>query len=400
MRRARTAAIATLATVLVLGGVACIVLNLTVPLTTDRNPVSNVIYLSNPIVLASVGGLLAIRMPGHWAGWTLLGVALVFDLDSFSTGVLAHYAADESRWSSWAPWAAWQDNWLWTLTFGALLFIILKFAEGTDNGRRLRAAGWAGMFAFALLFILAVCVPRNDTYKNVQLPFDTGLSMHFANAIVLPLFLSLLAASACAVVALVVRWRHCAGADRAQLRWMLWAFGWVVASLVMEQIVESVLAALHSHAPLLDGAVDVIAQLSLFTIPIAMYVSVTRYGLFEIDRVVSRTASYSVLTALLTISYVGIVTAATRLLPGRFNSFGVALATLAVAALFLPVRRRLVAVMDRRFNRGRVNAEQIISAFAERVRHEDANDPSGKDLLAAAHAVFQPSRASVWLMPR
>lgn len=395
----RTIAIGVLAGLLIAASIAGSVLELWSHESSGLDALNNLIYALTPITLAVVGGVLAVRRPDHWSGWTMLIAASAVAIDTLSKGVLQMDEAGHRWAATYVSWAAWFDNWTWTVAVGSLLLIVLKFAGGVPSTRWLRAIGWAGMGVLGLLVVVTMAASRAgaDPFRHVRTPIDVGIPVHVVSLLVSSLFFCVLAAFLAATVALIVKWRRSTGVEQAQLRWLMWSFGSVLAGLVISEFVDDVL---HDRPAILAGAINAISTATIVTIPIAIYVSVTRYGLFEIDRVISRTASYSVLTALLTISYVLIVTAATRLLPDRFNSFGVAVATLAVAALFLPVRRRLIALMDRRFNRGRVDAEHVISAFAERMRHDDAHDPSGRDLVAAAYAVFQPSHASVWLVPR
>jgi hypothetical protein len=395
VRRLRIPVTAGYAGLLIALGILGLALYVSAPNDGDFSRVSGFIFLADPIFVAAVGGLLAARRPDSWAGWDLLIVATAYITDSLSKGVISHYLAGE-RWPH-VPWAAWLDNWTWTVMFAGLLFAILRFAQGTERARVLRGIGWAGLWSFGALALVCASATHSVSHTAVATPVSFGFDLtNDSIAVAIPFAVGVVGLL-CATAALIIGRRHAAGTERAQLRWLLWSFSLFITVLVVSEAVSDVSTALHIHAPLVDDTLDVISQLAFLSIPVAMYISVTRYGLFEIDRVISRTVTYSVLTALLTISYVGIVTATTRLLPDRFNAVGVAAATLAVAALFLPVRRRLLAVMDRRFNRTRLDAEQVINAFAERVRRDDAHDPNGTELLAAVHQVFQPARASVWL---
>ena len=145
---------------------------------------------------------------------------------------------------------------------------------------------------------------------------------------------------------------------------------------------------------------DVLIKTSLISIPVAVAIAVTRHGLFEIGRVVSRTVSYSVVVVLLAAAYVAVVTSVSALVPGRMGSLPVVLATLAASALFVPVRRGVIGVVDRRFNRSRYDAASVVSEFAERVRGHAGQGSTGDDLVTAARQVLQPAHASVWLVPR
>lgn len=399
MTRVKPGATIALTVVLLALSVLGLALDVTARSAGDLNPVSEFIYLSNPLVLAAVGGVLAVRRPNHWAGWTLLIMAVAFVADSLSKGVFAHYEAHQHWTDGLAPWGVWLDDWVWTVILAGLLYTVLKFAGGTSYGRRLRAVGWAGMGMFAVLLLTSMAASGNDSYKRIPPAIHTSLSGTQASAVIFPVFLLAIVAIACATAALIIHSRHAAGAERARLRWLLWSFGSTIGLLITGQLLTGVLALLHTPGTLLYNGMDVIEQLSLFMIPIAIYVSVTRHGLFEIDRVISRTVTYSLLTAGFGIGYVVVVTSASRLVPDRFGSLPVAAATLAVVMLIVPVRRRVIALIDRRFNRSRYSAERVVEAFAEQVRRDGAEDPDGRDLVAAVSAALEPAHASVWLVP-
>jgi len=139
-----------------------------------------------------------------------------------------------------------------------------------------------------------------------------------------------------------------------------------------------------------------VALVALNAFPLSIGVAILKYRLYEIDRVISRTLAYVIVTGLLAGCYVGVVALGTDVLPFR-GSVAVAISTLVVAALFNPVRRRVQRAVDRRFNRARYNAEMTVAAFAARL--QDAVDPAAvqADLLGAVQRSLEPAHASVWL---
>jgi hypothetical protein len=136
--------------------------------------------------------------------------------------------------------------------------------------------------------------------------------------------------------------------------------------------------------------------LLLLCVPLAVAVAVLRYHLWDLDRLVSRTVTYAVVTALLVVPYLVVVPAASGLLQGS-GSLAVAAATLAVAALFSPVRRRVQDLVDRRFNRRRYDAAGTVEAFAARLRDQLDLDALHGELLAVVGQTMQPTTASLWL---
>jgi hypothetical protein len=188
---------------------------------------------------------------------------------------------------------------------------------------------------------------------------------------------------------LVVRFRRAHGIERQQLRWVALA-----AALL-------VVAAGAALVGLALGATEVVTwALSVWVagLPLAIGAAVLRYRLYDLDRIISRTVTYGLLTALLGLGYAVVVLGLGRLLP-QGSSLVVAGATLAVAALFGPVRRRIQALVDRRFNRRRHDTAETIQAFSVRLRDEVDLDALSTELLAVVDQTMQPTTASLWLRP-
>jgi hypothetical protein len=182
------------------------------------------------------------------------------------------------------------------------------------------------------------------------------------------------------LVSLVPRWRASAGIERQQYRWFI---GAILISMVA-------LAATYGTG----GSVLLVAAMN--AIPVALAVAVTRYGLFDLDRVVSRSASYAIVTGVLLATYALVVTSASLVL-GETSTLAVALATLVAAAMFQPLLRRVQRIVDRRFNRQRVDHEQAVNAFAGRLRDQLAGSDTGAALVGVAVATLEPTTASLWL---
>jgi MFS superfamily sulfate permease-like transporter len=133
-------------------------------------------------------------------------------------------------------------------------------------------------------------------------------------------------------------------------------------------------------------------------LPVCMGVAVLKYRLYELNRVISRVVSYTMITALLGGVFAGVILLADRVLPVK-GSVAVAVATLVIAALFNPLRRRVQHAVDRRFNRARYDAEAVVAAFTARLRHTVDLDALRHDLLGVTEDAFQPAHVSMWLAP-
>jgi hypothetical protein len=202
--------------------------------------------------------------------------------------------------------------------------------------------------------------------------------------------IALLVASASAPL---VRFRRARATQRQQLKW----FAYALALLMLDLVVPSL--PLPPWAKDMNGILVVVA---VWGIAAAIGIAVLRYRLYDIDRIVNRTLVYGLLTALLGGVYAGIVLLLGQLfgrIGGQPPTWAVAGATLAVAALFQPARRRIQAVVDRRFNRRKYDAAKTVEAFSVRLRDEVDLDALSAELLAVAHQTVQPTTAALWLRP-
>ena len=192
---------------------------------------------------------------------------------------------------------------------------------------------------------------------------------------------------------LIVRFRRARGAERQQLRWV--AFAAALSALGVVAIGALVPLLPQPGAELILG---VVTGAYLALLPLAMGVAILRYRLYDLDRIVSRTLAYGLLTVLLGGAYAGVVLGLGQRL-GQDSSLVVAGATLAVAAAFQPARRRIQQAADRRFNRRRHDAAQTIQAFSARLRDQLDLDTLTGELLAVVDQTMQPTQASLWLRP-
>jgi hypothetical protein len=191
-----------------------------------------------------------------------------------------------------------------------------------------------------------------------------------------------------AVLSLVVRFRHSRGDERLQLKWFTYA-GLALPVLLVGDLLP-------------DAVGNVLFAVGITFPPVAAGVAILRYRLYDIDRLLNRTLVYGLLTALLAGVYAGLVLLGGQLsghLGTRTPSWVVAAATLAVAALFQPARRRIQQAVDRRFNRRRFDAALTVEAFSGRLREELDLDALSRELLAVVDRTVQPTRASLWPRP-
>jgi len=193
-----------------------------------------------------------------------------------------------------------------------------------------------------------------------------------------------------AVVSVVLRYRRSAGEERLQLKWFAWATA-VSLGLIFALLPVAPMGA--TGQVIYDVAI--VAGLG-FALPTAIGVAVLKYRLYAIDRIISRTVSYVLVTGLVVGVYLGCVALLTRVLPVR-GSVGVAVSVLAAAALFTPLRRRVQAAVDQRFDRARYNAERVVTQFSVQLRDQVDIDVLGEDLRGVVDQVLAPAHLSLWL---
>jgi hypothetical protein len=195
------------------------------------------------------------------------------------------------------------------------------------------------------------------------------------------------AAGLAALVSLAFRYRRAGTTERAQLKWLIYAAAVIVVAL---------LAQIPIASSNLQNAISIGA---VALVPVAIGIAVLRYRLYDIDRVISRTVAYALVTGLLVGIYAGLVLLATGVL-GLHTSVAVAAATLVAAALFNPVRRRVQRAVDRRFNRARYDADKTVAAFAARLKDAANLDAVRDDLAVVVHQALEPAHVSLWVSER
>jgi hypothetical protein len=344
---------------------------------------------------ATVGAVLASRRPRHPVGWLLLALAL--------SGVATAAAAQYLTWGLLVrpgslPGARLVARSYLAVGFTALVligFVLLLTPTGSPPSPRWR--WWArSMVALPILLLVVVTLAPgrlDPRYQALGGPFDLrGLGGVLLVANQLGLAVTTVGMVA-AAGSLVWRFRRARGLERLQLRWVAWAAVLVVLSGVV--VLAALAIGVGGAAALLGWGVGVGAAV----LPLAVGAAILRYRLYELDRIVSRTLAYGLLTLLLGGGYAAVVLGLGRLLP-QGSSLAVAAATLAVAAVVQPARRRVQAAVDRRFNRRRYDAVRTIQAFSARLRQQVDLDTLTVELLAVVEQTMQPTQAWLWLRPQ
>jgi hypothetical protein len=350
------------------------------------------------VAYAVAGTILASRRPVNPVGWFLLTIGLVTALRGLA-GEYARYAlaGPHHPGHPGGVWAAWYVGWSLTLLFpdGVLTSLLLLFPDGRPLTRRWWAVFWAAaglaLSFLVITWLLPVPVKLGDGLPTVPNP----TAFHGLNHLVYDMagdgawvfsFVFLLLA----VVSVVLRYRRSAGEERLQLKWFAYA---VAVSLGL--IFALLPVAPMGSAGRLIYDIAIVAGIGL-AVPAAIGIAVLKYRLYAIDRIISRTVSYALVTALVVGVYLGCVALLTKVLPVR-GSAGIAVSVLAAAALFNPLRRRVQGAVDRRFNRARYDAERVVTQFSVQLRDQVDLDVLGDGLLGVVDEVLAPAHLSLWL---
>jgi hypothetical protein len=348
-------------------------------------------YVVAAVSAAMVGAVLASRRPSHPVGWLLLGLGLSLQVHGVAQEYVGYGLVGRPSSLPAPSYLIGFSHGTVVLWLSCASFVLLLTPTGKLPSPRWH--WWARLTAAAaLVFLLGSVIdaqPLSSQYPTIGNPLAVR-AMAGLVEVVLPLALVVVCLGVLvAAGSLVVRFRHARGTERQQLRWVALAAG------------LAPLAVLGTAAGLAVGSWVIVGwALGLYlALPVlATGAAILRYRLYDIDRIISRTLAYGLLTVLLGGAYAGVVLGLGQFL-GRASSLVVAGATLAVAALFQPARRRIQQLVDRRFNRRKYNAAQTIEAFSARLRDEVDLDTLSAEVLAVVDQTMQPTTASLWLRP-
>jgi hypothetical protein len=397
-RAARSFRLASPTTALVLGAVFALVALALVPLSVlaRQSPQVNGGEALGAVPFGVVGFVLARRVPRNPIGWIFLAIAICLLL-SIDSGFYAVISYPLGYHLPLAPAALFLYQ-LWGPALTLFALVVLLFPDGT-------LPSWASRVIICLFLAvlvgftvaLGVAVSGAVAGHHVQLDSFDGLVVidratgwfARAQAVSGTVGASILALG---VARQVVAWRRSSGERRQQLKWL--------ASGVLVAVVALVFGVASPESA--SGAARAFANVVSFGIvalPVSIGVAILRYRLYDIDRIISRTLAYTIVTGLLIGVYAGLVLLATEVF--KFHStVAVAAATLAAAALFSPLRRRVQQVVDRRFNRARYDADQMVAAFAARLKDAVDLDSLRDDLAGVVNLALEPAHISVWISHR
>jgi hypothetical protein len=341
-----------------------------------------------------VGALIASHRPENPIGWIFLAEGFCYGLLSAGDEYAIYALLTNSGALPLGAEASWLGQWIWAPGLGlSLVFLPLLFPDGHPPSHRWRPVGWLGGLSIGLTVVSSTILlwPERGPALLTGDESPSHVVHVLVDFIAVPM---LFVAGLGAVISLFVRFRRARGDERQQIKWFVSA-----AALTLVWITVFGQASLR-------GLPEVIVALSFLlvvpSIPIATGIAILRYRLYDIDRIINRTLVYGSLTLMLALVYFGGVTVTQALfqtLTGqeRLPQLVVVASTLVIAALFMPLRRRIQSFIDRRFYRSKYDAAKTLEAFSAKLRDETDLDALSHDLTSVVSETMQPAHVSLWL---
>jgi hypothetical protein len=367
-----------------------------IPLTlaAHQNPLDALSLLPLMGPFAVVGLVIARRQPANPIGWLMLALAPIYTI-SADTGLYSVIAFRHGHPDLPLARLAVALTGCWIVLPLLLPLPILLFPDGRVPTGRWRWTFWAYLVLDATLVIgSGISDTAAFTAHHVRVDHAGELAGSTTGApasIGVVLFVAATAIGLSWVARQVLAYRRSTGARRQQLKWLMSGGAVGVTGFVLALVFNG-----SSNAYLRALSVGFVGVIA---VPVSIGIGILKYRLYEIDRLISRTLSYTVVTGLLVGVYVGLVTLTTRTLP-LSSPVGVAASTLAAAALFHPLRKSVQRIVDRRFNRARYDADATVALFTAGLRDAVDLDRVQRDLLETVHRSVQPAQVSVWLTPQ
>jgi hypothetical protein len=376
------------------------------PSSWGTGGLSAVLYVYLPfLAFPFVGALIASRRPENPIGWLCLAIGTFWML-AITSGAYTLYGLRVASPGS-VPFPAAIGSLgeeLGPATAGLIgTYLILLFPDGRLPSRRWRPLAWLSGAVIVSMSVGGVLTPgKLEDLRGVRNPF--GLEQYawlgeVTQSVILLLPLCILAS----VVSLVLRFLRSSGEERAQIKWLAFAASILGAGFSFFVILGDLLPEASGGAgPLWGNLLEDAVTMSFAGVPVAVGVAILRYRLYDIDLLINRTLVYGTLTAMLILAYLsGVVglQALLRALSGQESTLAVVASTLAIAALFSPLRRGIQLFIDRRFYRHKYDARKTLAAFNARLREETDLEALSGDLVGVVRGTVQPEHASLWLRP-
>jgi hypothetical protein len=341
---------------------------------------------------AVVGGLVASRLPDNLVGWLFLGSALGSAVHAFG-GQYAVYGMVTEPGSLPLAGTMVLLSSLFAGVGPVLAFVLLPlyFPNGMPVSPRWNLVAWIALTLLPVLTALSTLSPGEAVYgRGIPNPLALEALRPVEDALGPLLFASYMGLIFTAAASLVIRFRRSAGEERQQLKWFTYAAAFIPVWFLLNSPIERAFPNLFA----------VLDALVIAGVPVAAGIAILRYRLYDIDRIINRTLVYGALTAVLAALYLGgvvVLQYALRWLTGGETQLAVVASTLAIAALFGPLRRRIQNLIDRRFYRSKYDAARTLEGFSARLRDETDLGRLNEDLVDVVKETVQPAHVFLWL---
>jgi hypothetical protein len=345
------------------------------------------------VLFSTVGAIVASRRAENPVGWLfcLLGLAFGIGHSSSQYAIYTQLAQPDLLPAGQA--LAWISSWILPPIIGLQVFSFLFFPTGRLPGRRWMWLAWLTVASTVVGTISsAFSFGANAGLGPVQNPLGIEGFSNVYDAILTLLTLLIVPAA----LSPFARLRRAEGVERQQIKWFAYAAAATVVGIVLAYMIPNSI----DTSPWFEWAGYALLIATTPAIPISIGIAILRYRLYDIDRIINRTLVYGALTVMLVLVYVGSVVGLQFLLrsfAGQESQLAIVASTLAIAALFNPLRRRVQAVADRLFYRRKYDAAKTLEEFSAKLRDETDIDALNSELLSTVRKTMQPEHASLWL---
>jgi hypothetical protein len=357
--------------------------------TDDSSAVLDLVTL---LTFSVVGAVIVSRHPRHTIVWLFCGVGVMIGLNSFAGDYAEFWIASGFGPRSLGETAAWFSSWLWVLLiFVPTSLLLLLFPDGRLPSPRWRPVAW-GVALGTAGSVVGSALKAGPLVDFPQIANPYGVDGPLVGMVGVAGNIVAAVSMVASAVSLIVRMRRAGRVERQQIKWLAYGGAVVVGGVCVGGL------AIPWSVPLSI----VIMSVSLLGLPVFTGIAIVRHRLYDIDLLINRTLVYGALSAMLVAVYVGSVVFLQyvfRTLAGGESQLAIVASTLAIAAAFNPLRRRLQAFVNRRFYRRKYNAAKTLDAFNARLREETDLSALSDDLVGVTRETMQPEYVSLWLRP-
>jgi hypothetical protein len=342
---------------------------------------------------STVGAIVASRLPESPIGWLFCAIGLIFGVSHFSAEYAAYALLAPSRSLPGGKAFAWLTSWVWVGGLGLIVFLDLLFPNGRLPSARWR---WFARFTAIVLLpaaILAALSPGLILSSTLINPLGIERLPNASKEIEAFMY-ALVVVGASSMLA---RLRQAGRIERQQIEWFAYATAVAISGVILKNTVYPAVGEMWVWWVGL-----VLTTVGVVSSPVAMGIAIFRYRLYQIDFIINRTLVYGSLTAVLAAVYLGgvvLLQYAFRALTGEGSQLAVVTSTLIIAALFIPLRRRIQGFIDRRFYRRKYDARKTLETFSGKLRNQTDLDALSDDLVGVVRETMQPAHVSLWLRP-